>query len=50
MSKAMVNDIQIEYETFGDKTSPALLFIAGLGAQLIYWQNEFCLDLANQWG
>jgi pimeloyl-ACP methyl ester carboxylesterase len=48
MTNAMVNDIKIEYETFGDKNSPALLLIAGLGAQLIYWQKEFCLDLANQ--
>ncbi|MCF8088246.1 MAG: alpha/beta fold hydrolase [Desulfotignum sp.] len=48
MSKAMVNDIQIEYETFGNKNFPALLLIAGLGSQLIYWQEEFCLDIANQ--
>ena len=48
MSQANVNSIQIEYETFGDKNSPALLLIAGLGAQLLYWQEEFCIKLAEQ--
>ncbi len=48
MSQANVNGIQIEYETFGDKNSPALLLIAGLGAQLLYWQEEFCIKLAEQ--
>ena len=36
------NSIQIEYETFGKKSSPAILLIAGLGTQLTYWQEEFC--------
>lgn len=48
MTKAMVNNIQIKYETFGDSKSPAVLLIAGLGAQLIYWQKEFCEELANR--
>jgi pimeloyl-ACP methyl ester carboxylesterase len=48
MTKAMVNDIEIEYETFGDKKSPAVLLIAGLAAQLISWQKEFCMELASR--
>ena len=48
MTKANVNNIQIEYETFGDNNYPALLLIAGLGAQLTYWQKEFCMELASR--
>jgi len=47
MATANVNGIQIEYETFGDSTSPALLLIMGLGGQLIYWQEEFCKQIAD---
>ena len=48
MTQVEANSIQIEYETFGAKSSPAVLLIAGLGAQLLYWQEEFCIKLAEQ--
>jgi pimeloyl-ACP methyl ester carboxylesterase len=48
MPQANVNGIQIEYETFGDKSSQALLLIAGVGLQLIHWQKEFCMKLSDQ--
>ena len=47
MATANANGIQIEYETFGDSTSPALLLIIGLGAQLIHWQDAFCQQIAD---
>jgi pimeloyl-ACP methyl ester carboxylesterase len=47
MATANVNGIQIEYETFGDPSSPALLLIIGLGSQLIHWQDEFCGQIAD---
>jgi len=47
MPKVEANGIGIEYDTFGDKSSPALLLIAGNGAQLIYWEVEFCELLAK---
>jgi pimeloyl-ACP methyl ester carboxylesterase len=47
MTTANANGIQIEYETFGDSSSPALLLIIGLGGQLIYWQDEFCEQIAD---
>ena len=47
MPTATANGIQIEYETFGDSSSPALLLIIGLGGQLIYWQQEFCQQIAD---
>ncbi|MBF0200407.1 MAG: alpha/beta hydrolase [Desulfamplus sp.] len=48
MALAHTNGIQIEYETFGNPESPALLLIVGLGCQLIHWQKEFCEQIADQ--
>jgi pimeloyl-ACP methyl ester carboxylesterase len=42
MPNVTANGIQIEYDTFGDRSSPALLLIAGNGAQLYFWDVEFC--------
>ena len=47
MASVTANGIQIEYETFGDAASPALLLIIGLGCQLIHWQDEFCQEIAD---
>lgn len=47
MASVTANSIQIEYETFGDSSSPALLLVIGLGNQLIHWQTEFCQQLAD---
>lgn len=47
MPNVMANGIQIEYDTFGDSSSPALLLIAGNGAQLLFWEAEFCELLAK---
>lgn len=46
MPNVAVNGIRIEYDTLGDRSSPALLLIAGNGAQLIFWEVEFCELLA----
>lgn len=42
MPQTQANGIQIEYETFGNRANPALLLIAGNGAQLLFWEIEFC--------
>ena len=47
MPKATANHISIEYETFGDPSSPPILLIIGLGVQLIYWDEAFCRQLAE---
>jgi len=47
MPTANANGVQIEYETFGDSLSPALLLVIGLGNQLIHWQAEFCQQIAD---
>jgi len=47
MPKASANNIRIEYETFGDPSSPPILLVIGLGSQLIYWDEAFCRQLAE---
>lgn len=42
MPKAIFNNIEIEYETFGDPSGNPLLLISGLGAQMITYLPEFC--------
>jgi pimeloyl-ACP methyl ester carboxylesterase len=48
MPKATANGIQIEHETFGNDSYPPLLLIMGLGAQMLFWPDEFCDMLANR--
>jgi len=47
MATAAANGIRIEYDTFGNPQSPALLLIMGLATQMIYWEEEFCQSLAD---
>jgi pimeloyl-ACP methyl ester carboxylesterase len=46
--RAPSNGIEIEYETFGDAGDPPLLLVAGLGAQMIAWDVEFCESLVDR--
>lgn len=43
----LANGIELEYDAFGDPTDPPLLLIMGLGAQMILWEEDFCLQLAG---
>ncbi len=47
MGQAKANGIQIEYEIFGKKADPAIVLIAGNGAQLNFWEPDFCEMLAQ---
>ena len=47
MANFTTNGICIEYETFGERKHPALLLIMGLGAQMIFWEDDFCRAIAN---
>ena len=38
--------IELEYDTFGDPTDPAVLLVMGFGTQLLGWDAEFCRLLA----
>jgi pimeloyl-ACP methyl ester carboxylesterase len=46
VARAKANGIEIEYETLGNKTDPAVLLIMGLGAQLTIWPDALCQGLA----
>jgi pimeloyl-ACP methyl ester carboxylesterase len=48
MPRAQANGIELEYETFGDSSDPAILLIMGLGVQLLGWPEEFCEMLAKR--
>ena len=48
MPNITANGIQIEYETSGDPSSPVLLLIMGLSAQLIDWDEEFLAQLLEK--
>jgi pimeloyl-ACP methyl ester carboxylesterase len=43
---AEVGALTICYQTFGDKSDRPLLLIAGLGAQMILFEDDFCAALA----
>ena len=47
MPTARANGIDVEYETFGDPTDPAMMLIMGLGGQLIAWDTDLCNRLAG---
>jgi pimeloyl-ACP methyl ester carboxylesterase len=38
----------LEYETFGSAEDPAMVLIAGLGAQLLSWDEKLCRRLAHE--
>ncbi|TNE38629.1 MAG: alpha/beta hydrolase [Alphaproteobacteria bacterium] len=48
MAKVEANGLQLEYETHGDPTNPALVVIRGLGTQMIGWTPEFLQGLVGK--
>lgn len=42
------NGITLCYETFGDPSDPTALLVMGLGTQMVAWQEDFCLQLAER--
>ena len=48
MPIAPSNEIQICYETIGNRDDPALLLVMGFTAQLINWDDAFCQALADR--
>ena len=45
---ARVGELDLCYETFGERTSPPVLLIMGLGSQMILWEDGFCEQLAER--
>jgi pimeloyl-ACP methyl ester carboxylesterase len=48
MPRAQTNGIELEYETFGDPSNPAMLLIMGLGVQMLGWDERFCNRLVDR--
>ena len=48
MPQVHANGIDIEYETFGRKTDPAILLIMGFSGQLTMWPLTLCEGLAQR--
>ncbi|MBN1093688.1 alpha/beta hydrolase [Blastococcus sp. TML/M2B] len=46
IEKVTVGDVELAYETFGDRSATPVLLISGLGSQMISYADEFCADLA----
>lgn len=47
MTKANLDSVEIEFDTFGDPSKPCLLLVMGLGVQMIAWPEEVCQELAG---
>jgi pimeloyl-ACP methyl ester carboxylesterase len=47
MPRATVGKLEIEYDTFGDPSSPPMLLVMGLAYQMIEWDDEVCQQLAD---
>jgi len=45
---ARVGDVELCYETYGDRENPAILLIMGLGTQMIAWHEDFCRLLTDR--
>ena len=45
---AKVGELDICFQTFGRPSDPPLLLIAGLGAQMILCEDDFCAALAER--
>lgn len=43
---ATAGELELCYETLGPPDGPPLLLVMGLGSQMIFWEDEFCAQLA----
>lgn len=48
IAMARHDDVEIAYETFGGPPGDPLLLVMGVGAQMLYWHDEFCAALAGR--
>ena len=48
MTQAQSNEIELEFDTFGDSQRPAIMLIMGLGQQMIAWPEPLCNGLASE--
>ena len=48
VERAQIGNIELAYETFGDRERPPVLLVMGLATQMIGWPDEFCTGLAER--
>jgi len=48
MPKLESNGLELEYDTFGDRSGRPLLLVMGLGTQMIAWDEGFCEALVER--
>src|SRR3954447_11069880 len=48
IQRAQVGDLELAYETFGERSNPPLVLVMGLATQMIGWPDEFCQGLAER--
>src|SRR5947207_2395367 len=46
--RAPVGELELAYQTIGERSDPPLLLIMGLAAQMIWWPDAFCELLADR--
>ena len=42
-----INDVELCVETFGNPANPAILFIDGATASMLWWETELCEQIAR---
>src|SRR3954469_22237877 len=45
---ARVGDVELCYETFGERANPTVLLVMGLATQMLGWREDFCAQLADR--
>jgi pimeloyl-ACP methyl ester carboxylesterase len=48
IQRAQVGDVELAYETFGERENPPLVLVMGLATQMIGWPDDFCRGLADR--
>ncbi len=48
IARARRDDVEIAHETFGSPPGAPLLLVMGVGAQMLYWHDQFCAALAER--
>lgn len=48
MPTADLGDVSLYYDTFGQAEDPTILLVAGLGTQVLFWEDEFCQGLVDR--
>ena len=48
MPNVSANNIDIEYEEFGEVSKPSVLLVMGLGMQMVGWPRDFCQMIADK--